>query len=373
MKKVHLFPNILAVLAVVVLFTACLGDEVSYNAGFRFTRPTSVRTLVFANTSTDSLKMECYGEWQITADTPDATWCTIGMMKGHGNSYYALGVHFQPNTTNQSRIAQFTINDTEHPGEAYASWQYLQYATRGDGSFGSAALVKDITSSDGWNVAIDYDDKSRPVKLSVTAPDSSVNRYTLNYNETGGFMTVSIGNSLLTGTMDNGYQAERLVGTSDTIGYVPQYYPNGMQISPNYAFNYVVTSQTRTQGYAYLLGGKSLEADSLHTADSLTYYSRMKLANMPSTVERYKLEYGQMDNRYQTVDVNQLLLGMDRCDPLQLVALFRYCRSTSIVTRATSTGSVINVATELNGDKSVRRMVVTDGLKGTEVTYDFTY
>lgn len=64
---------------------------------------------------------------------------------------------------------------------------------------------------------------------------------------------------------------------------------------------------------------------------------------------------------------------MDNCDPLQLVALFRYCRSTSIVTRATSTGSVINVATELNGDKSVRRMVVTDGLKGTEVTYDFTY
>ena len=373
MKKVHLFVNLLAVLVVAAQLTACLGDESSYNAGFRFSKPSNVRTYVYANTTTDSLLMECYGKWHITSDTPSSSWCTLDLMNGVGNSIYYFGVHFGQNTTNQPRLAQFTIYDTEHPTEAYASWQYMQYATRGDGSFGSAALVKGITSSDGWRVAIDYDDKSRPVKLSVTDPDSTAGSYTLNYNESGGTLTVGIAGSKLTGTMDNGYQPERLVGTGDTIGYVPQYYTNGIQMSPNYAFNYMVSSPTRTQAYAYLLGGKSLEPDSLHNADSLTYYSRMKLVNMPSTVERYKLEYGQMDNRYQSVDVNQLLLGMDRCDPLQLVALFRYCRSTSIVTRATSTGGVIGVATELNGDKSVRRMVVTDGLKGTEVTYDFTY
>ena len=33
----------------------------------------------------------------------------------------------------------------------------------------------------------------------------------------------------------------------------------------------------------------------------------------------------------------------------------------------------IQVTTELNSDKSVHRMVVADGIKGTEVTYDFTY
>ena len=64
---------------------------------------------------------------------------------------------------------------------------------------------------------------------------------------------------------------------------------------------------------------------------------------------------------------------MDNCDPLQLVSLFRYCRSTSIVTRATSADGSIQVTTELNSDKSVRRMVVADAIKGTEVTYDFTY
>ena len=119
---------------------------------------------------------------------------------------------------------------------------------------------------------------------------------------------------------------------------------------------------------------KSVEPDSLHTADSLTYYNLRKIAPQNVTIERYGLEYGLMDNRYQTVDVNQLILGMDDCEPLQLLAMFRYCRSTSIVTRATRVGGgVIDVATELNADRSVRRMVVKDSTKNTEVTYDFEY
>lgn len=373
MKKVHLFANILAVLAVAAQLTACLSNEDPYNAGFLFSNPTNVRTFVYANGTTDSLVMECFGEWRINRDTPDATWCTIDKMTGHGSAIYSLGVHFEQNTTEHGRLAQFTIEDIAHPDEAYASWQYLQYATRGDGSFGSAALVKGITSSDGWDVAVSYDAKCRPVELTVKGPDGYSDNYTMNYDERAGSLTVNAGNSTLTGSMDNSFQSEQLIGVSDTVGYVAQYYPNGMQISPTYAFNYVASYLKRTRAYAYLLGGQSLVPDSLHNADSLTYYSSWKLVGKPKTVERYKLEYGTMDNRYQTVDVNQLLLGMDNCDPLQLVSLFRYCRSTSIVTRATSTDGSILVATELNSDKSVRRMVVADAIKGTEVTYDFTY
>ena len=373
MKKVHLFANILAVLAVAAQLTACLGNEDPYNAGFLFSKPSSVRTFVYANTTTDSLLMECYGDWKITYDTPEATWCTIDQMKGHGEAIYSLGVYFEQNATQQGRLAQFTIYDIEHPSEARASWQYVQYATRGDGSFGSAALVRGITSSDGWKVTVNYDDKYRPVALSVNGPDNYSDKYSMTYDEKAGSLTVNVGNSTLTGSMDNGFQTERLIGVSDTVGYVPQYYPNGMMVSPTYAFNYVVADQRRTQAYAYLLGGQSLEPDSLHNADSLTYYSSWKLVGNPQTVERYKLEYGSMDNRYQTVDVNQLLLGMASCDPLQLISLFRYCRSTSIVTRAMSSHGNIQVTTELNSDKSVHRMVVADGIKGTEVTYDFTY
>ena len=64
---------------------------------------------------------------------------------------------------------------------------------------------------------------------------------------------------------------------------------------------------------------------------------------------------------------------MDECEPLQLISMFRLCRSTSIVTRAASAGRTIDVATELNADRSVHRMVVRDSRLQTEVTYDFEY
>ena len=139
------------------------------------------------------------------------------------------------------------------------------------------------------------------------------------------------------------------------------------------------SSYKRKLAYAYLIGGKDLSPDSLHTADSLVYLCRWNVPPAGSTtvpeqtVERYKMEYSQIDNRYQTVDVNQLLLGMENCEPLQLLSMFRLCRSTSIVKRATSGSDVIDVTTELNADHSVKRMVVKDSRKGSEVTYDFEY
>ncbi len=373
MKTIKLFANMLAAMAVAVQLTACLSNEDPYRAGFVFSKPTSAVTNIYANTTTDSLVVTCYGPWHITADMSDASWCSIDAMKGQGSAIYFLGVHFSPNTTGRSRLAQFTITDNDHPNEAHASWQYLQYATRGDGSWGSAALVKSITSSDDWKVNIEYDAKSRPIKLSVKGPDNYNEQFSMAYYESEERLTVSTSSSTMNGKMDNGYQTEQLLGTGDTIGYKSQYYSYGMQMPASYAFNYVSARTKRTQAYAYLLNGKSLTPDSLHTADSLIYYCQWKLVDKPKVVERYKLEYSQMDNRYQTVDVNQLILGMSECEPLQLISMFRYCRSTSIVKRATTADGIIDVTTELNTDRSVRRMVVKDNRRGTEVAYEFEY
>lgn len=73
------------------------------------------------------------------------------------------------------------------------------------------------------------------------------------------------------------------------------------------------------------------------------------------------------------MDVNQLLLGMSECEPLQLISMFRYCRSTSIVKQATAADGTIDVTTELNADRSVHRMVVKDNRRGIEVAYEFEY
>ncbi len=373
MKRICLFANILAVLAVAAQLTGCLESDDPYTAGFDFMKPVNVRTNVYANTSTDSLIMLSQGPWQITADTPDARWCTIDLMTGEGFAIYALGVHFEQNTTGQQRLVQFTVTDTNHPDKAYASWQYLQYATRGDGSFGSAALVRGIRSSDKWEVSISYDAKSRPVQMNVKSPEGTSEQYRMAYNENSATLSLTTADGTLTGAMDNGYQTDRLVGAGDTIGYAPQYYSNGMEMPISDAFSYVASRLKRTQAFAYLIDGKNLNPDNEHTADSLIYLSRWKHEAKPQTVEHYKLQYGTTDNRYQTVDVNQLLLGMDECEPLQLISMFRLCRSTSIVTRATSATGTIDVATELNADRSVRRIVVSDSRKGTEVTYDFEY
>lgn len=373
MKKHHILTIIVAVLAVTTVLTACLGDDEPYSAGFEFGKPQQVRSYVYANTVRDTVVVYCKGPWQITSDTPEAQWCTIERTKGGGSTIFSINVQFDQNTTGQARVAQYTITDTDHPDKGYATWQYLQHATRGDGSMGSAALVKSITSSDDWTVTVSYDAKCRPTEINVKSPAGANDKYSMNYNEVSGIMTVTNGSSVLTGTMDNGYQTAQLVGISDTIGYTPQYYPNGVEVSANYAFNYLASRVTRTQAYAYRLGGKSLAPDSLHTADSLTYYCRWKTGTHAVTTERFRLEYSQMDNRCQTVDVNQLLLGMADCEPLQLLAMFRYTRSTSIVTKATSNKGTILVTTELNADRSVRRMVVKDSRQGTEVTYDFAY
>jgi hypothetical protein len=373
MKKNHFLTIIVAVLAVTTMFTACLGDDEPYSAGFQFTKPQQVRTSIYANTTYDTVIVYCMGPWQITSDTPEAQWCTIDRTKGVGSATYSMNVLFEQNTTGQARIAQYTITDTDHPDKAFSTWQYLQYATRGDGSLGNAALVKSITSSDDWTVTVSYDAKCRPTEINVKNPAGNNDKYSMTYDEVKSLLTVTNGNSALTGTMDNGYQVEKLVGVGDTIGYALQRYPNGVQVSANYAFNYIASRVRRTQAFAYRLDGKSLAPDSLHTADSLTYYCRWKTGTYTTSTERFRLEYGQMDNRCQTVDVNQLLLGMADCEPLQLLAMFRLTRSTSIVTKATSDKGTIDVTTELNADRSVRRMVVKDSRQGTEVTYDFAY
>jgi hypothetical protein len=126
------------------------------------------------------------------------------------------------------------------------------------------------------------------------------------------------------------------------------------------------------KAYGYLINGQSLAPDSLHNADSLRYQHKL---NRPeaTTTDFLKLVYSPKDNRCQSVDANQLLLGLDNCEPLQLISLFPYTRSTSIVQRAESAKGNIDVTTELNADRSVSRMTVNDRRSNTETIYNFIY
>ena len=340
--------------------TSCLDNEDPYNAGFVFVKPASPYTYLFANNTEDSLVMQCLGPWEITQSS-GSSWCKVERTSGKGNATYSLRVDFEPNTTGKSRQVQFSIRDTDHPDR-------------------HARLRSEMSDRRPWSWH-DYDDagraaaaKARPVKYELRNPEGSLSdQLTVAYDERNLQVTVSRGGATMVGAMNGDYQPVELTGATDTIGYASQYYSNGMPVSATNAFKFVATSNTRgTQLFSYLLNGQSLLPDSLHKADSIRYMRRWK-GEATDYIVKLKMEYGSQDNRCQSLDVNQLLLGFAECHPMQLLSMFRYTRSTSIVARALTAEGDINVTTELNADKSVSRMTVKDARKGTEVVYDFTY
>lgn len=352
------------------LATSCMKDEDPYRAGFQFAY---AGTAVYANTTADSLVFVSYGPWKITPETPEATWVQLHDLTGRANTYNRLTVAYEQNTTGAARTARFSIADTDHPDDAHASWTYTQTATRGDGSLGHAALVKTISSSDGYLATISYDSQARPVRYELKNAAGATSVLTASYNNTEGIVTMTWGEGTVRGLMDIGYQAPELIGEQDTLGYRTQYYSQyAMTADMTQAFNFVSYRRNSYQLYGLLLGGQPLAADSLHRADSLRYIHRLR-TGQDFCNEAFQLRYSAKDNRHQSVDVNQLMLGFGECHPMLLLSMFRYVRSTSILAGATSRQRSISIDTELNADQSVSRMRVTDDRLGTTVTYTFGY
>ena len=367
--------NLLAGAAVLVLAASCLNSEDPYEAGFIFRKPQYALTALFANNQVDTVSFISYGQWNVTRDA-SATWCKLEASVGKAYTYYTFPLLFEQNTTGEGRGTWFTFNDTEHPGEAYCSIAYWQYATRGDGSLGSAADVKTIMGSDGSHFELAYDAQHRPLSLRITKEDVLLHQLTLSYNDRDSVLTVQDRDKTLTGSYSNDYQPKRLVGMGDTVTYASQLYDNYMAVSANYAFNLEHrTLLGNNTYYAYLLNGQSLTPDSLHNADSLSI-ARVTAAGR--NVQKCKLEYSAADNRCQSVDVNQLIFGTEQCDPYQLLSLFRYARSSRIVSKVTSAANSDIIEVECNANGSVRTLTVKRSSGGVVVadsplTYTFEY
>ena len=351
----------------VALLTSCLETDDTYNAGFVFRKPSQVVNTVYANNLVDSVVIFSYGNWAVSFTEGQSGWCTLGKMEGNGGTFYSFPVLFQQNTTGSSRKAQFKFYDADHPNDAYAPVLYWQYATRGDGALGSAADVKTITGSDGSRFEFSYDEQHRPASLRISKDGIGLHSMSLLFYDSDSTLTVSIDSKTLRAKYGNDYQPLLLVGENDTVGYYAQYYDGYIQASASYAFNIEHHSYGKpTKRYAIKLGGQSLLPDSLHNADSLRI-------GTDHVVESLKLNYSKIDNRCQSVDVNQLIFGTEDCDPYQLLGLFRYARNTSIVSEATGKNDDerITVSTTLNADGSVSTLTVTR--RGQQIVYTFEY
>lgn len=365
MKHVN---KMFAWLATAVLATSCLNDNDTYRAGFVFEKPASAISSYFANNTGDSLVFFSYGNWALKGLSGyNNSWVTIPVGNGKGNTVYCLQAEFKQNTTGEGRYAAFRVDDTDHPGEANYSFLFFQFATRGDGSLGNAADVKKITGSEGSVIELEYDDVHRPTSLMMRKNDIALRNISFTYNNRDSLMRIDDEGTTYQCSYGKDFQPGTLRTANDTIEYTSRYYPNGIPASANYIFNF---EQRHAYGstcvtYRFPDNGVSLTPDSLHNADSLFYY------NNGVMTEKLGLTYSADDNRKQSVDVNQLLHGIEQCDPYLLLSLYRYARNTSIIATAKSEHDTYVVTTTLNSDRSVHTMTVTCGKE--TVTYTFEY
>ena len=361
--------KILFVSLAALLITVACSNEDSYKAGFN--QLAAGQSFYYANNIFDTLYVGSYGPWKITAGA-DAGWCSLDKMSGNGYTTYTIGVNISQNTTGELRKASFKIEDTQHPDEGHSDIVFLQVATRGDGSLGLAPNVSQITGTDGSVVSMTYDQQHRPLTLKIEKDNAILSQLSVSYNDNSGTMHVDYNTDELSGTYGSDYQSSKLTGEGRTVRQDESLYTYINTFGDGrYFFNIEDLSATNTGSiYHYQLLKWQNHPDSLHYADSLKYL-RLSQGEVVE-LEKMKLTYSNTDNRYQSVDANQLLLGVERCNPFLLLSMFRDARSSRIISTASCPeADDITVTTELNSNRSIKTLTVRRA--GAETVYTFSY
>lgn len=341
------------------LLTSCLSEGNSM-AGFSAVQHNAT---AYANTDRGYVSFMSYGNWRIDMKS-GGDWLKLDTLRGVGMAIYTIPVRYQKNTTGAVRTANMYLYDTDE-SDANMTFSMSQYATRGDGSMGSAPLVKAITGDDGSTVSIDYDSNCRPTRLSIKKGELMLRSLTFVWGDT----TVTVNNSL-NSTINIGYQPQFLSSSTDTVQC---YISSSVSYKQTYGYTF---EERRNQSSEYSAAAMLFEGATLGNpdgdweADSLRYLHHR--SDGTEFRQYAKIAYNGIDNRYQSVDVNQLVFGVEECNPYLLLGMFRSARSTKIFSTATTDGGTYTLTPTLNADKSVNTLAVKD-TDGNTITYTFEY
>lgn len=355
---------VLSVLSL-LLMASCLGkaDGTSFN-GFSQVD----KEVVYANQEKSYVAFVAYGDaWQIVSASGD-NWCTFDKTSGLGGYMYAIWTTCEPNTTGKQRVASYKLQSTSDQG-VFVNFNIYQYACRHDGSYGSARLVKSITGDDGSSIELLYDRLCRPSAVSISKDGQLLRKLDFAYSDVDSTLTVISNTSTypLQASYIGGFQLNnRLASTTDTLAFQIQY--------DSYAYSAFTVMEKRANGeynaQAMRFINQKFGPDDDHCADSLRY--QRKYPDGTVTTKKLQLEYSEVDNRYQSVDVNQLLFGVEECNPYHLVATYRYTRNSKVYKSAKSLQGEYLMEADRNSDNSVRTLTVTDPT-GKKITYTFEY
>lgn len=361
------FKNLLLAIATLPFMASCLDSPDSFSqSGFANVSC----DYGYANTTKGFAGLYSLGgNWQISQNS-GGDWCKLDRMSGSANMFYKIGITFEPNTTDTVRAVRYVVRDVEDDG--MASFIVYQFATRGDGSLGSSPLVKAIKGDDGSLVELEYDGVCRPTSLVMSKNSEVLHDMTLSYFESDSTIAVKTGRGYMSSKYNIGYMPKDvLASTADTIsgkftdnlGYCVFYLMEKMHLKGYKAMSLLYSEQQAAFEVPYL--------DWEHKADSLKYIAKDG-SGKTLVSESLGLEYSDNSNRRQSVDANQLLLGIENCSPYALLGLYRNTRISRIISTAKSAAGNYSVATTLNADKSVATMAVTDK-NGETVNYAFEY
>lgn len=408
--------TIFAAMAAVALVASCEEQEPSSFYSIQVALPHTGNYPIgykYANEYSDSLKFLSYSPWKIEQTEGDEGFVTInGQTSGKGNMIVSYGVTLSENTTSKSRFATYQIVDSEDASRAKASLRYVQFATRQDGAMGNAAEVKNISGSDGSNIDITYDNRHRPLSISMSAGDMK-REITFAYDDNDNTVTAtqskyefSYADTLFTynNVKLNGSYLDRFLPNVNSYIYQPRML---MTLDSNEASLVNTFNDTRSNtkqamayqafsnnGYEYSFAngfmvknsignkfaqaigvyynGKSkLDVDSIYKADSIgveRIYSDHKHKS-----EMYKLSFSNISNRMTTVDANQLMEGVANCDPYLLLSFYKLARQSYVFAKAEGKkGARYTFDTKANADGSIKTLAVTD-INGNKTTYTFSY
>lgn len=408
--------TIFAAMAAVALVASCEEQEPSSFYSIQVALPHTGNYPIgykYANEYSDSLKFLSYSPWKIEQTEGDEGFVTInGQTSGKGNMIVSYGVTLSENTTGKSRFATYQIVDSEDASRAKASLRYVQFATRQDGAMGNAAEVKNISGSDGSNIDITYDNRHRPLSISMSAGDmkreitfayddyentvtATQSKYEFSYADT----LFTYNNVKLNGSYEdcflpnvNSYiyqprllmtlnsSETALVNTfNDTRNYIKQtmayqtFSNNGIEYS--FANGFMVKNSIGNK-FAQAIGvyynsKSNLDVDSIYKADSIGV-ERVYSDNKHKS-EMYKLSFSNISNRMTTVDANQLMEGVANCDPYLLLSFYKLARQSYVFAKAEGRkGARYTFDTKANADGSIKTLAVTDA-NGNKTTYTFSY
>ena len=408
--------TIFAAMAAVALVASCEEQEPSSFYSIQVALPHTGNYPIgykYANEYSDSLKFLSYSPWKIEQTEGDEGFVTInGQTSGKGNMIVSYGVTLSENTTGKSRFATYQIVDSEDASRAKATLRYVQFATRQDGALGNAAEVKNISGSDGSNIDITYDNRHRPLSISMSTGDmkreitfayddyentvtATQSKYEFSYADTlFTYNNVKLNGSYLDRFLPNVnsyiYQPRMLmtldsneaslVNTfNDTRNYIKQtmayqaFSNNGIEYS--FANGFMVKNSIGNK-FAQAIGvyynGKSnLDVDSIYKADSIGV-ERVYSDNKHKS-EMYKLSFSNISNRMTTIDANQLMEGVANCDPYLLLSFYKLARQSYVFAKAEGKkGARYTFDTKANADGSIKTLAVTDA-NGNKTTYTFSY